>query len=101
MIRDYWVYQNREVSEPAHPWALYIVKQWSNTEDETLSVTIYSEDIENEEHALSFLDWHYDNGAYGYAQRIVSELSKFTNVWGEDETQLYLEMLDILYSLKR
>lgn len=86
-IRDYWVFQERQV---ATPWALYIVKEYETpqTFDNTcLDVTIYHEDIDNDEHALSFVCWRFDTIS-GYTDEIQWHLSKYTLFNADDYKQV-------------
>ena len=47
MIKDYWIYQEREVTTP---WAIYIVKEYDPRHPETASLdyVLYHEDIPND-----------------------------------------------------
>ena len=97
MIKDYWVWQNRNVDVP---WALYIVKNYRKpqTIDTTiLDVTIYSEDIDNDSHAMNVLGRQYDTISE-YVDEIEHYISKFSNFKQEDykqvETAIFKIMMD-------
>ena len=97
MIRDYWVYQNRQANAPYHQWALYVVKEYTRKTyaDTSLCITFYSEDIRNDIHMLSFVDWHFDS-AKEYANEVCMVLSDFCEVYAEDRLQLENAIFDIL-----
>lgn len=95
MIRDYWVYQKRNV---ATPWAIYVVKEYdprNKCDDQILDCTFYHEDIDNPIHAISCINWFYDCvGGYVAAARSVIEM--FTEFTDEDNAQLEKAFFDIL-----
>ena len=95
MIRDYWVWQYRKTEVP---WALYIVKEFQNPqtfENTYLDVTIYSEDIDNEEHCISFVCWQFDT-VTGYVDEIERHISKFSNFKPDDYRQVESAIFKIL-----
>ena len=95
MIRDYWVWQARKVDVP---WALYIVKEYQNPqtfESTYLDVTIYSEDIDNDEHSIAFVCWQFSTVS-GYADEIERHISKFSNFKDEDYKQVEEALFRIL-----
>lgn len=94
MIRDYWVYQQRQ-SETAQ-WALYVVKEFTRGHPEAtvLDITVYSEDIGNATNSISFVGWHYDT-IMGYVNALALEMEKFTNVDLQDVEQLEKALTDI------
>lgn len=95
MIRDYWVYQQRQ--NTGAQWALYIVKGYrrNHPEDTTLDITVYSEDIDNPTNSKSFVNWHYDY-ADKYVASLVTELRAFTDVQEQDIQQLRRSIANIL-----
>ena len=95
MIRDYWVYQKRNV---AVPWAIYIVKSYTRErswESTQLAMTIYSEDIPNEDHCMAFVGLQ-SKTVSGYVDMIAEQLSGFTTFTEYDRQQLEEELLDII-----
>ena len=95
MIRDFWVYQKRKAKTP---WAIYIVKEFDNpqTLDTTcLDITIYSEDIVNDDHAWSFVCWHFDD-IQGYVDELQWMISQFTEFNADDYKQLSEEISKIM-----
>ena len=95
MIRDYWVWQARNVDVP---WSLYIVKEYDKPQtfdNIVLDVTIYSEDIDNSDHMLSFLNWHF-NDVDGYVDKIKGKIEKFSNFTDADYAQVSRAIWEIL-----
>lgn len=95
MIRDYWVYQKRNVSTP---WAIYVVKEFNpknKVDDVCLDCTFYHEDIDNPIHAISCINWFYDTVS-GYVAAARSVIETFTEFTDEDATQLEKSFFDIL-----
>ena len=97
MVKDYWIYQKREVQMP---WAIYIVKEYDKRyphETVTLSFTLYHENIQNSAHSVSTVGLHYDTiSSYisDIALIIIDEAGMlFTNA---DQEQLERELLRIL-----
>lgn len=89
MIRDYWVFQERE-THGIPPWALYIVKEYENPptlENTCLDVTIYSEDIGNDEHCISFINWQFDCIS-DYTDEIQWHIEKFAPFTADDYRQV-------------
>lgn len=95
MVRDYWIYQERQ--SDTTQWAIYVVKEFSPGKPECtcLDFTIYSEDIENATNSQSYIGWHYASVS-GYVDALVCELSNFTGVHNEDKRQLEREITRIL-----
>lgn len=96
-IKDYWIYQKREVQLP---WALYIVKEFDRRypqETTCLDFTLYHENIPNQAHSVSKIGLHYDTvSAYisDIALTITDESGMpFTSA---DKDQLERELLRIL-----
>lgn len=99
MIRDYWIFQQRETSVP---WALYVVKEYSNPqrfETTCLDVCIYSEDIPNNEHSLTFVCWQFDS-IDGYIDELEKHISTFSDFVQEDRLQLETAIFKILVDSK-
>lgn len=96
MIRDYWVYQERQ--NEFDQWALYIVKEFDRRKPDatTLDITYYSEGIENATHSFSKVGMHYDT-VTGYVDEIISVLVEFSSIAAQDKQQLEREILRILY----
>lgn len=94
MIRDYWIYQNRQSDAQ---WAIYVVKEFQRGKPECtcLDLTIYSEDIDTPTHSKSYVGWHYTTVS-GYVNSILIELLEFCEVTKEDREQLEKEILRIL-----
>lgn len=95
MIRDYWIYQNRQ--NETHQWAIYVVKEFMHGKPECtcLDFTLYSEDIDNPTNSRSFVGWHYPI-VTGYVDALMCELAEFTGVHAEDKEQLEIEIARIL-----
>ena len=92
MIKDYWVFQKRSVDVP---WSLYIVKEYERTGFICLDITIYSEDIDNDEHAISMVCLKKDTPDE-YADLIESKIIKFANFKEVDWMQVRRAIFDIL-----
>ena len=98
MIKDYWIYQKRNVPVP---WALYIVKEHERGKrkvgDVEFDMTVYHDGIDNDLHAKSYV---------GIKASRVSELANaITDFIGEatgeeiynsDVAQVTEALLDIL-----
>ena len=94
-IRDYWVYQKRNVQTP---WALYIVKEYDRrnyNESVTIDYTLYHEDIDKPTHALSFVGLRYSS-IKGYADEITAEINQVSTVDNQDYQQIYRAIEDII-----
>ena len=93
-IRDYWIYQKRDVP---NPWAIYIVKEFDRRHPSAtmLDYTLYSEDIDNATHSKSFVGLHYDN-ARGYVDAICCEINDFAEIVAQDKEQLHRSIERIL-----
>jgi len=95
VIRDYWVYQERQ--NEFDQWALYIVKEFDRRKPDatTLDITYYSEGIQNATHSKSQVGLHYDTVG-GYVDEIISNLAEFSSIAAQDKQQLEREILRIL-----
>ena len=93
-IRDYWVYQKRDTPKP---WALYIVKEYDKRFPEavTIDYTFYHEDIENAQHALSFVGLHHDSPE-GYANAIMDTVLEYSEAFDIDYKQVRNEIARII-----
>lgn len=94
MIKDYWIYQEREVTTP---WAIYIVKEYDPRHPETASLdyVLYHEDIPNESHSESYIDIWYED-AKGYVNEIICAIAAYSTVHFEDKVQLTKAIKKIL-----
>ena len=95
MIKDYWIWQARKVDTPR---AIYVIKEYTKpyrAELVGLDVTIYSEDIKNMDHFVSFLDWHFEN-IDGYVQAFREQIEQFAEFNDEDAKQIADEIFKIL-----
>lgn len=95
MIKDYWVYQDRQ--NELHQWAIYIVKEYDKYKPESVSIdyTLYSEDIDNATHSKSKVNVHY-NTVSGYVDDLLSEIMEFSAIDARDKAQLEKSMTRIL-----
>lgn len=96
-IRDYWIYQKRDVP---YPWALYIVKEYDRMAGKRATVldfTFYHEAIPNATHSTSKIGLHHEM-AIDYVNDILAVITDFTNVANEDVNQLTREISNILAS---
>ena len=94
-IRDYWVYQKRQVMTP---WALYIVKEYDKrkyNESVVIDYTFYHENVENPTHSISFVGLHYDTIA-GYADEIAAKIAEYTAIDNQDYEQVKHAIEDII-----
>lgn len=93
-IRDYWIYQKRDV--PC-PWAIYIVKEYDRRklENTMIDFTFYHENVPNSLHAKSFVGLRHETIA-GYVNDIECEILEFVSVHAQDHDQLMTEMARIL-----
>ena len=94
-IRDYWVYQNRNVEKP---WVLYIVKEYDKRvgkQATCLDYTLYHEDIPNSLHANSEVCVHYDT-LTGYLNHLLCAIMEWSSVNHTDEKHLRAELSKIL-----
>lgn len=97
-VRDYWVYQKRQVFPHETPWALYVVKEYDRRVGKksiVLDYTLYQENIENPTHSLSKVGIHYET-VEGYVDEIISDIAKYTQVTEDDRKQLMFNIEDIL-----
>jgi len=94
MIRDYWVYQNRQCFEP---WALYIVKEYDRRKPDATSIdyTVYGEFIQNKTHSVSHVNLKYD-GLHGYIEHISQTIRDAGGIFEDEEwAQLERSLLNI------
>lgn len=95
MIKDYWIWQARKVDTP---WAIYVVKEYNKpyrVELVSLDVTIYSEDIKNMDHFISFLDWNCESVS-GYVELFREQIEQFAEFNDDDAKQITDEIFKIL-----
>ena len=95
MIRDYWVFQERKT---AVPWALYVVKEYEKPQrfnTTCLDACIYSENIQNDEHSLTFVCWQFDT-INGYVDELAKHISTFADFTEDDRLQLETAIFKIL-----
>lgn len=95
MIRDYWVYQRRQVQTP---WALYIVKEFDRrdySKSVVIDYTFYHEDVGNATHSVSFVGLHYDT-IKGYADAITATIAEYTSIDNQDYEQVRKAIEDII-----
>lgn len=95
-IRDYWLYQKRDV---ATPWAIYFIKEYDKkySNKVTIDWTMYHEDIPTKTHSKSFIGLHYPN-VRGYVDAITAEMVEFVEVTSSDYQQIEREIERILFS---
>ena len=94
MIKDYWVYQKRNV---AYPWCLYIVKEYDinqPTKYDVLDYTFYSELVNNKTKSVSKVGLNYQT-LDDYVEDIADTIKRFTEVTREDYEQLARELFYI------
>lgn len=94
MIKDYWVYQKRNVSTP---WALYIVKEYDRRKPDatTLDFTLYHEDIPNATHSHSVVGIQA-NTLGGFVEEFADVISQYVEFANADWEQLEQSIADIL-----
>lgn len=94
MIKDYWVYQKRNVTTP---WALYVVKEYDRRKPKATSFdfTLYHEDIDNATHSHSVVGI-YANTLAGFVVQFAEVISKHVEFTDEDAEQLEQAIADIL-----
>ena len=95
MIKDYWIYQKRNVQVP---WSLYIVKEYDvnrPSEYDVLDYTLYSEFIDNKARSVSKVGLNYRT-LDDYVEDIADTIKRFTEVTREDYEQLARELFYIL-----
>ena len=94
MIKDYWIYQEREV---ATPWAIYVVKEYDPRHPETASLdyVLYHEDIPNKTHSESYVDVWYERPEH-YVNEIICAIAAYATVDFADKAQLIREIKKIL-----
>lgn len=94
MIKDYWVYQKRNVQTP---WALYIVKEYDKRKPDatTLDFTLYHEDIPTSAHSHSVVGIHA-NTLGGFVEEFADVISQYVEFANADWEQLEQAIADIL-----
>ena len=97
-IKDYWIYQKRDVSEP---WALYVVKEYDKRGDYKASIaidyTFYHENVSKPTRSFSVVGLHYDT-IKGYADAIINEIIQYCEVDYADYKQIYDAIEEIILS---
>ena len=95
-IRDYWIYQKRNVTTP---WALYVVKEFDKRGDYKASITIdytfYHEDVPKPTRSFSVVGLHYDT-IKAYADAITAEIVPYCEVDYQDYQQIYNAIEEII-----
>lgn len=97
MVRDYWIYQRRDVRTP---WAFYVVKEFDRRKPEAtlISFTLYHEDIENPTHSVT-KDSMYFHDIRGYVDEMTMTLTDMgITVTSDDRQQLTREVNWIMES---
>lgn len=94
MIKDYWVYQQRQNESQ---WALYIVKEYDRRKPDAtcLDFTLYSENIDNATHSISKVGLHF-NTVSGYVDELLSHIAEISSIEAQDKEQLEREIFNIL-----
>lgn len=95
MIKDYWIYQKRNVQVP---WSLYVVKEYDVNQPsdyDVLDYTLYSEFIDNKTKSVSKVGLNYQT-LDDYVEDIADTIKRFTKVTREDYEQLARELFYIL-----
>ena len=94
MIKDYWIYQRRNVPTP---WALYVVKEFDRRKPDatTIDFSFFHEDVPTATHSHSVVDLHYESTAW-YVKQIVEVASMYVEVTDEDVNQLLQSIESIL-----
>lgn len=94
-IRDYWIYQKRQVEVP---WAIYIVKEYDKRKGISatcLDWTLYSEDIKNSAHSKSRVGIHAET-IDGYVNELLGDIAEFATIHSDDTQQLNKSIENIL-----
>ena len=93
-VKDYWVYQKRNVPVP---WALYIVKEYDRRKpvETIIDWTLYHEDIPTQTHSKTFSGLHFDTVS-GYADAITAEMVDYVSITSQDHAQIENALYDIL-----
>lgn len=95
MIKDYWIYQKRNVK---YPWSLYVVKEYDvnrPSEYDVLDYTFYSELVDNKTKSVSKVGLNYRT-LDDYVEDVADTIKRFTEVTREDYEQLARELFYIL-----
>lgn len=94
MIKDYWIYQKRNVT---YPWSLYVVKEYDAnqpTKYDVLDYTFYSELVDNKTKSVSKVGLNYQT-LDDYVEDITDTIKRFMEVTREDYEQLARELFYI------
>lgn len=93
-IRDYWLYQKRDVPTP---WAIYFVKEYDKRkpQETTIDWTFYHEDIPTPTHSKSFVGLHFDT-IRAYVDAITAEMAQYVTITAQDYSQVERELNRIL-----
>lgn len=93
-IRDYWLYQKRDVPTP---WAIYFVKEYDKRDVSATCIdfTLYHEDIPTQLHSKSYVCLKHDTPEE-YAVDIVEKMSEYVSVTDSDRAQIVQELRRIL-----
>lgn len=93
-IKDYWLYQKRDVPTP---WAIYFVKEYDRRDPDATQIdyTFYHEDVPSNAHSKSYVGLHHLTPR-GYADEIVAEISDYVSIASEDYDQILKELERIL-----
>ena len=95
MIRDYWVYQQRDTDKP---WALYVVKEFEKgnilISDITFDVTLYQDDIPNatQSHSVVGITGSNVDDVVSQIGSVILEHTEFTDY---DRAQVKNAIIDI------
>lgn len=95
MVKDYWVYQKRDIPTP---WALYIVKEWDKrkpSETTVLDFTLYHEDIPSPTHSISIEGIHSETVS-GFVDECADFIAQHVGVTKEDKEQLRYSIENIV-----
>ena len=93
-IRDYWLYQKRDVPTP---WAIYFVKEYDKRDASTTCIdfTLYHEDIPTQLHSKSYVGLKHDT-IEEYVNDICEKMSEYVSVNEDDHKQIYSELYRII-----
>lgn len=88
MYKEYWIYQ-KHIENKKEPWAICIGRTYSarNKTDQTLEITIYSEDIQTATKSICLEDRRYSSISE-CVQAIKAAIQTFSNVSEFDEQQI-------------
>ena len=93
-IRDYWLYQKRDVPTP---WAIYFVKEYNKRDASATCIdfTLYHEDIPTQLHSKSYVGLKHDT-IDGYTDDICEKMREYVSVNEDDRKQISGELYRIL-----